>query len=274
MYNLGIEIFPDVNKEDVIVQIINSGDNYYHSHNFYELFYITGGSIKHSLNNITHELSIGDVVFLRPGDIHCFLREKGNLCSHRDIALTVPLYEKIAAFFKYDPLADLTAYAKTEIDVNTLSRLETDLQAIVNCDPVENSSLYFVLAELFRTMKKSDVNETPSNKAPEWILGLISKLEMPEYFCLDPNDIFAEINYSKEYVSRIFRKVTGKTLTDYLNQKKLSFASVLIQNTNKSIETICFECGYNNVSYFYRTFKKTFNKTPCELRKISPQLKF
>ena len=88
-----------VNKEDVIVQIINSGDNYYHSHNFYELFYITGGSIKHSLNNITHELSIGDVVFLRPGDIHCFLREKGNSCSHRDIALTVPLYEKIAAFY-------------------------------------------------------------------------------------------------------------------------------------------------------------------------------
>ncbi|MDD6903499.1 MAG: AraC family transcriptional regulator [Eubacteriales bacterium] len=271
MYNLGIEIFPDGNKEDVIVQIINKGDNYYHSHNFYELFYITNGTIKHSLNNVTRELTIGDVVFLRPGDIHCFLREKGNLCAHRDIALTVPLYEKTAAFFKYDPLADLTAYAKTKIDVNTLSRLETDLQSTVNCDPVENSSLYFVLAELFRAMKKSDVNETPTSKAPEWILGLITKLEMPEFFCLNPNDIFDEINYSKEYVSRTFRKVTGKTLTDYLNQKKLSFASVLIQNTNKSIETICYECGYNNVSYFYRTFKKTFGKTPHELRKISPQ---
>lgn len=76
MYNLGIEIFPDVNKEDVIVQIINSGDNYYHSHNFYELFYITGGSIKHSLNNITHELSIGDVVFYAPAIFIVFCAKK------------------------------------------------------------------------------------------------------------------------------------------------------------------------------------------------------
>lgn len=271
MHNLNIAVFPDVTKEDVIVQVINKGDKYYHSHDFYELFYITNGTIKHSLNNVTDELTIGDVVFLRPGDIHCFLREDGNLCSHRDIALTVPLYEKAATFFRYDPLADLTTYAKTKIDVNTLNKLETDLQVIAGNDPVANPSLYFALADLFRAMKKSDSKQTLQSKAPEWVFELIARLEMPEQFCLEPSAIFAEINYSKEYVSRTFRKVTGKTLTEYLNQKKLSFASVLIQNTDKSIERICYECGFNNVSYFYRTFKKTFGKTPHELRKISPQ---
>lgn len=63
-------------------------------------------------------------------------------------------------------------------------------------------------------------------------------------FCLDVKDIFAEYHYSEEYLSRTFRKITGKTLTEYVNQKKLSFAAVLIQNTDKSIETICYQCGF------------------------------
>ena len=100
MYNLSTEIFSNINKESALVQITNKGDRYYHSHNFYELFYITNGTIKHSLNSETDELSMGDVVFLRPGDIHCFLREPDNACAHRDLALTVPLYEKAVAFFK------------------------------------------------------------------------------------------------------------------------------------------------------------------------------
>ena len=251
MHNLSTEIFSDINKENAIVQITNKGDRYYHSHNFYELFYITNGTIKHSLNSETDELSMGDVVFLRPGDIHCFLREPDNACAHRDLALTVPFY------------------AKVKIDIETLNKLETELQKIGNADAEKNPSFYFALAELFKAKRNADLQGKQRDSAPEWILGLIAKLEMPEFFCLAPSEIFAELNYSKEYVSRTFRKVTGKTLTDYMNQRKLSLASVLIQNTDKSIERICFECGYNNVSYFYRTFRQTFGKTPHELRKIT-----
>ena len=269
MYSLNNNIFPDLNKEDTIVQLTDRGDRYYHTHDFYEIFYITNGNIKHSLNSETDELSMGDVVFLRPGDIHCFLREPDNACAHRDLALTVPLYEKAVEFFKYNPLSDHTTYAKVKIDIETLNKLETELQTIGNVDAEKNPSFYFALAELFKAKRNADLQGKRRNSAPEWILGLIAKLEMPEFFCLAPSEIFAELNYSKEYVSRTFRKVTGKTLTDYMNQRKLSLASVLIQNTDKSIDRICFECGYNNVSYFYRTFKQTFGKTPHELRKIT-----
>lgn len=134
MYSLNNNIFPDLNKEDTIVQLTDRGDRYYHTHDFYEIFYITNGTIKHSLNSETDELSMGDVVFLRPGDIHCFLREPDNACAHRDLALTVPLYEKAVTFFKYNPLSDHTAYAKVKIDIETLNKLETELQTIGNAD--------------------------------------------------------------------------------------------------------------------------------------------
>ena len=103
MYSLSNNIFPDVNKEDTIVQLTDRGDRYYHTHDFYEIFYITNGNIKHSLNSETDELSMGDVVFLRPGDIHCFLREPDNACTHRDLALTVRYTKKRLHFLNTTP---------------------------------------------------------------------------------------------------------------------------------------------------------------------------
>ena len=151
MYSLNNNIFPDLNKEDTIVQLTDRGDRYYHTHDFYEIFYITNGNIKHSLNSETDELSMGDVVFLRPGDIHCFLREPDNACAHRDLALTVPLYEKAVAFFKYNPLSDHTTYAKVKIDIETLNKLETELQTIGNADAEKKSVLLFRLGRTFQS---------------------------------------------------------------------------------------------------------------------------
>lgn len=270
MDTLSGNILLDTGKEDAIVQLTDEGDRYYHSHDFYEIFYITSGKILHSLNSRTETLTLGDVRFLRPGDVHCFLREPSDECIHRDFIISVSLYEKIASFFKYDPFGAFHSQPSAKLDMNAVVMLETSLKHSGKLRSAEDPAFYFAVAELFRAHYEYERKAEKKIKAPEWITGLINKLERPEYFCLDVKDIFAEYNYSKEYVSRTFRKITGKTLTDYINRKKLSLASVLIQNTNKSIETICYECGFNNVSYFYRTFKETFGSTPHELRKIAP----
>ena len=270
MYSLNSNIFPDINKEDAIVQLTDRGDRYYHSHDFYEIFYVTSGSIRHSLNNEIENLTIGDMRFLRPGDIHCFLREKTDACTHRDIAITVPLYEKISKFFCYSPSSGFSSPIKAKLDLKLINELETSLQKINNRKPNESPVFYFAVAELFKAFFSVENAHESNKNAPEWIINLISRLERPEEFCRDVNEIFSEYNYSKEYICRTFKKTTGKTLTEYLNQKKLSLASILIQNTNESIESICYKCGYNNISYFYRTFKATFNKTPHEFRKINP----
>ena len=151
-----------------------------------------------------------------------------------------------------------------------MNELETSLQKITEHKPHKSPEFYFAVAELLKAFFSVENAHESNKNAPEWIINLISRLERPEEFCRDVNEIFSEYNYSKEYICRAFKKTTGKTLTEYLNQKKLSLASILIQNTNESIESICYKCGYNNISYFYRTFKATFNKTPHEFRKINP----
>lgn len=62
--------------------------------------------------------------------------------------------------------------------------------------------------------------------------------------------------------SRFFKLRTGKTLSDYIIDIRLGYASRMLVDSNKTISEICFECGFNNLSNFNRIFKKKRNMTP------------
>jgi AraC-like DNA-binding protein len=66
--------------------------------------------------------------------------------------------------------------------------------------------------------------------------------------------------------SRFFKLRTGKNLSDYIIDIRLGFSSRMLVDTTKSISEICFECGFNNLSYFNRIFKKKKGMTPKVFR--------
>ncbi|EFI72242.1 MULTISPECIES: AraC family transcriptional regulator [Segatella] len=66
--------------------------------------------------------------------------------------------------------------------------------------------------------------------------------------------------------SRFFKAHTGTTLSDYIIDMRLSKSSRLLLDTNKSVNEICTECGFNNLSNFNRIFKKKKNCSPSEFR--------
>ena len=66
--------------------------------------------------------------------------------------------------------------------------------------------------------------------------------------------------------SRFIKKRTGKTFIDSLNEIRLGYASRLLIDSTETIAEIAYKCGYNNISYFNRLFKKKKNLTPKEFR--------
>ena len=68
------------------------------------------------------------------------------------------------------------------------------------------------------------------------------------------------------YLSTVFKKETGHTLTEYVTEKRMEHAVFLLNATNMQIQTIASYCGIPDVCYFSKTFKKTFGKTPTEYR--------
>jgi AraC-like DNA-binding protein len=74
------------------------------------------------------------------------------------------------------------------------------------------------------------------------------------------------VNMTEVAFSRFFKKRTGYTFIDSLNDIRLGHASRKLIDSTHSIAEICYDCGFNNMSNFNRIFKKKKNATPKEFR--------
>lgn len=71
---------------------------------------------------------------------------------------------------------------------------------------------------------------------------------------------------SESAFSRYFRQRTGKTVSDFIMDLRLGYASRMLVDTSKSIAEISFQCGYNNLSHFNRVFRRKKGCSPGEFR--------
>lgn len=74
------------------------------------------------------------------------------------------------------------------------------------------------------------------------------------------------LDVNPSYLSTLFKKETGLTLTDYVNKKRVENAVFLLNTTTMQIQTIAQYCGIADVNYFTKIFKKYIGKTPKEYR--------
>ena len=77
------------------------------------------------------------------------------------------------------------------------------------------------------------------------------------------------LNVNASYLSTLFKKETGTTLTEYVAKKRVEQAAFLLTSTNLQIQTISQNCGIYDVNYFTKLFKKYTGKTPKEYRESS-----
>ncbi len=74
------------------------------------------------------------------------------------------------------------------------------------------------------------------------------------------------LNINPSYLSSLFKKETGTTLTEYVAKKRVENAAFLLKTTTLQVQTIAQHCGIFDVNYFTKTFKKYMGKTPKEYR--------
>ena len=74
------------------------------------------------------------------------------------------------------------------------------------------------------------------------------------------------VSMTEQAFSRFFKKKTGKTFTQFVNEHRLVHAARLLAEEPMSITDICYECGFNNFSHFNKLFKKFTGKSPSQYR--------
>ena len=74
------------------------------------------------------------------------------------------------------------------------------------------------------------------------------------------------LDVNPSYLSTVFKKETGQTLTEYVTGKRIDHAIFLLNSTNMQIQTIAQYCGIPDVCYFTKIFKKIIGKSPTEYK--------
>ena len=108
---------------------------------------------------------------------------------------------------------------------------------------------------------------------PLWLRKFNHDLKKMENFSKSTADIIKLSGKSREYLTRSIKKYYGLTLTNYINDIRLTYIANSLATTDLDIIELIYDAGYQNISYAYSLFKNKFGTTPRMMReKTSSQL--
>ena len=82
------------------------------------------------------------------------------------------------------------------------------------------------------------------------------------------NQLAAKVGMNKSALCRFFKKITGKSIFEYIIEFRISYASKLVANSDIRISSIAYDSGFKNISHFNNQFKIVTGYTPSQYRKI------
>ena len=140
-------------------------------------------------------------------------------------------------------------------------------------DKVESRGILFILLSRFLKMATPKV-ETRDDR----IRTIISHIRSNLYENQDIDQLAKIACMSKDHFIRIFKKETGDTPNAYITKKKMEAAELLLITSDEPIKNVAIKLGYDDCSYFNKTFKKYSGITPQQYRMahkddISPKTK-
>jgi len=134
---------------------------------------------------------------------------------------------------------------------------------------IEQQTTYDALNKLMATMLHSYCRLVRKHSMKQY-----SPLVQKAVTCIDAElssnlslqSLAKRLNVSGSYLSTVFKKETGQTITGYINAKRVRHAMHLLSSTNLQVQTISQHCGILDIHYFSKLFKKATGLTPKEYR--------
>jgi len=244
-----------------------------HTHDFFEIFLITKGEAFHRINDKQEIIEEGDLVFIRPNDIHNYEKSDDKSCELINLAFPELTMLKLFEYFgegfhsdkllmaEFPPKIRLSRFEK-DILVNRFEKLNTLRRT--NKKKIK-TELRILLADIFsRYFTTGD--ESSNEIIPSWLVKLKSEMERKVNFVLGIKKMYDLCERTPEHLSRSFKKYFNESPTDYITNLRLNYAANLLTNSDQDITNISMDCGFENLSHFYHLFKKKFDSSPKEFR--------
>ena len=83
------------------------------------------------------------------------------------------------------------------------------------------------------------------------------------------NDVADDLGITPQYLSYIFSKNMNVSFSNYLTDMRLRYAAGILSDKALSVTDACYLSGYRNLSHFVRSFKRKYNLSPGEYKKLN-----
>lgn len=240
-----------------------------HWHTHFEIMWIISGSFHLTLNNEPNEYHAGDILFISDGTLHggtpidcvyeCFVFDfqafmKSNLSYAKTIHDIVNHKITIQTLLSKDTpeflpivkqLSNALSSKKTGYEFMTLGYIHQIFGIIIQNNLYSKTVHNTVASERLNAIKDvlTYISENYNHNISLECLAKIAGMN-PKYFC------------------RYFRSITDRTPIDYLNYFRIESACEMLSTKDVTIKEVAISCGFNDESYFIKTFNKYKGVTP------------
>jgi AraC family transcriptional regulator, dual regulator of chb operon len=255
-----------------------------HKHDYLELIYVFSGSINQKINGVEVNINKGEICLL---DLNLF--HSIEPAFENDIAVNIIMKKEFfdGIFMSFlsdnDIISDFiikTFYHKKEhknyllFHTNENEMIQTIMNNIlceyfegkIGSDTAIHAYILLLFTELLRYYREN-MGQSNIKSLNRTIISEVKSYLSRNYKSVTLKETADYFHFHPDYLSKLIKNSTGVSFTDLLQEIKLKEASLLIENTDLPILDITYEVGYNNLSYFYKIFRKKYSVTPTEFRK-------
>lgn len=211
------------------------------------LVLILDGILRFTENGKLIELSKGEYYIQRPG-----LEQKGN------IACDCPVY----FFIEFDGTFSEQGSGLPIRGMFSITQIYKYID-IYNNNYIPNvSTPFFTNGLLLNILNELSSNKQHKTKNSKMVMDIINYLSDNYTKNISVSDMSHKYSYTEDYIIRAFKNEIGLTPYQYITNLRIEYAQKLLLSTNRTIEAIAIETGYNDVSTFYKNFTKYTGVSP------------
>ena len=254
-----------------------------HWHDEMEIIYIKKGHGIITVDFTQYQVSAGTLALIIPGQLHSIEQYENESMEYENIIFSLDLLctgsmDALSSEFFEPFLAGTIGFEHLvccdDEHYPALSSCLNHIDSISSSFPKGyRLAIKGALFTFFYTIftNSTDIPAPKNDPHIERLKSVLKYIETNYMNTISIDEISSVSGFSASHFMRFFKSAMGTSFTSYLSSYRLSMAARLLLLTNNSILDIALSCGYENLSYFNRSFKKRYKKTPSEYRRGSDE---
>lgn len=258
-----------------------------HSHDYFHVCYVAGGSVLHTMGSEEMKLGYGDAFVVPPDVSHALTFIPNGEAEIYSLSFSMELFH--AGFSQSNLSRFLTALQlpdcdggnplRCRISLNAEQRLtmsavmesliresEADYPPECSAAPSLIASALYVMAQAYAATPEQAERLRTAGSYTDSLEACIRYIDRCYHRPLSTEDLCKQFAMSRSTFSLLFPQMAGMPLKRYITQKRIGEAALLAETTDLSFSEIASVVGYDDFSTFYRNFVKVTGLSPSAYR--------